>query len=513
MKTAPWKKVRQLLFITIVLFMSGSLVSFLSCAKEKKTDFPSYKEYRKQEFERLAAIREEKAGKLRQWLAGKQGLLESREINSRLTEFFERLEKEFSGGLDRNRFLKLNSEIEQFFVYELGAFYDLLFIDADETVFYSVKMEDDFRSSLKTGPYAETKLAGIIRKSPDKTEFVDFQYYGASDEPAAFYVLPVRKHGRYKGAIALQLSINHLNQLLTDRAGLGRTGEAYLVNNQHLMLTESRFINDSTVLSKKIDTSSVRKMSGESGGKVITDYRGAEVLSTFRGFPVGRTNWRVIVEKDENEVITDYYRKYSNDLYPLLADAVQRQTAGHKKAADNEALLSDREAKRVDVSELVKAGKRRKLFTPGLATCTGVVAHGGKGKFAYMAHLSPTDKSYGVGGGQGEDFQSKDLVSLMLRRIQYFEIKPCELGELRFMIAATHTRSLCRIIEKLTDEGILLSQIKAGILKKASSASLFYKTTDNSLVSIWHADDGEPSYLLDFDELPNLGTLTRKITH
>lgn len=509
MKTALWKNARKLLGIIIVLLISGSSVFFLSCGKQKEPAFPSYKEYRNQEFERLAAIREDKAEKLRQWLAGKQSLLESRKTNSRLTKFFERLQQELSGGIDRKRFLELDREIEHFFVYELGAFYDLLFIDEDETVFYSVKMEDDFQSSLKTGPYAETKLAEVIRKSPDKTEFVDFQYYGASDEPAAFYTLPVRKNGRYKGAIALQLSINHLNQLLTDRSGLGRTGEAYLVNNQHLMLTESRFINDSTVLSKKIDTSAVKKMSGKIGRKVITDYRDVEVLSTFRGFPVGRTNWRIIVEKDENEVVTDYYRKYTSVLYPLLADAVQRQTAGHKKITEGE-FSPEREAKRVDISELVKAGKRNELFTPGLATCTGVVAHGDKSEFAYMAHLSPTDESYGVSGDHGGDFRSKDLVSLMLRRIQYFEIKPCQIGELRFMIAATHTRSLRKIIDKLTGAGISLSQITVGVLGEAASASLFYQAQEHCLVSFCHTDGSGPSYRIDFEELPDLGALIEK---
>lgn len=97
-----------------------------------------------------------------------------------------------------------------------------------------------------------------------------------------------------------------------------------------------------------------------------------------KNYPVGRTNWRIIVEKDESEVITDYYRKYTSDLYPLLADAVQKQTAVHKKM-DNGALPPHRDAKRVDVSELVKAGNRNELFTPGLATCTGVVAHRNSG--------------------------------------------------------------------------------------------------------------------------------------
>lgn len=70
----------------------------LSCDTQEPPAVPTYKEYREKEFERLAAIREDKAEKLRQWLAGKQSLLESRKTSSRLTKFFERLQQELSGG-------------------------------------------------------------------------------------------------------------------------------------------------------------------------------------------------------------------------------------------------------------------------------------------------------------------------------------------------------------------------------------------------------------------------------
>ncbi len=469
---------------------------------------PAYEEYRRHTFEKLVAIREEKAAKIERWLSNQEDRLEKGRTRTRLMGFFEQMGAAVSGNLDKNRFLRLNQEIERFFVYQLGAFYDLLFIDAGEMVFYSVKMEDDFRSSLTSGAYADTRLAEVIKQSPKKPRFVDFQYYAASDEPAAFYILPVWESNRYKGAIALQLSINHLNQLLTERSGLGRTGEAYLVNEQHLMLTESRFINAETVLSKKIDTRAVKRRSGVSGRDVITDYRGVRVLSAFAGFPVGSTSWRLIVEKDEAEVLTDYYKTYSRRLFPLLAGAVTAATEAAVQPAGGE-ISPPASAKRVDVSELVRAGDRKQLYTPGLATCTGVVACRRGGGAAYMAHLSPVDDSYDLSEDDQKQVaeRSTDLVSQMLRRIHYFDIKPCQIGELRFMAVAPHAESLQKIIHKLIHSGVSLSQIKAGILDTADSASVFFDVPEQSLLSHWYFSGRQGPSTVEFTDLPDLGTL------
>ncbi len=507
------KKRILILFSWLPLLFAACLFCLFSCGMDSDTDFPSYKEFKKQELNRLIEIRDAKAEKAGKWLKHQKDSLEDSKTRKPLFGFFTQMKKLVSTGADKDRFLDLNREIEHFFVYNLSSFYDILFIDENEKVFYSVKMEDDFQSSLKTGPYSKTRLAEIIRKEPEKTEFVDFQYYGASDEAAAFCVIPVRKNGNYRGTIALQLSINHLNQLLTQRSGLGKTGEAYLVNNSHLMLTESRFINSSTVLSKKIDTAAVDDMAGQSGANVITDYRGTRVLSTFRSISAGRTNWRIIVEKDENEVITDYYRAHSGKLFPLLAESIKTRTEKQKKKAAG-LPLPGQEAKRVDVSELLRAGGRKQLFTPGITTCTGVVACGPGGS-AYMAHLSPTDTSYESYENQGQQagIRSTDLVSLMLRRIQYFEIKPCQLHELRFMIAAPHAESLKGIIEKLTDAGISLAQIRAGISREPSGASLFYNVDECALESFWYTDREKPVYRVDFDSLPDLAGLVGELEY
>ena len=500
-----------------LLFVSYAMSVLLiggGCNKQDQSVIPSYHEFRDREFNRLELIRENKAAKVQNWLNDQKNLIEKDETIVKLQDFFTGIKTSINGRLDRDQFFQFNNAIERFFVYDLDSFYDLLFIDEKGIVFYSVKLEDDFKTSMIDGPYSDTKLAKIIQGTLLEISYVDFEYYGASDEPAAFYVLPIEQDDRHDGWIAFQLSINHLNKLLTNRSGLGRTGEAYLVNDRHLMLTDSRFINNGMVLSKEIDTEAVRSQKGAAGSKLIDDYRGIPVLSTFQTFQFGNANWRIIVEKDEAEIITEYYRNHSDALFPLLIQSIEKQTEAKLKSAIdlNE---SRKETKRVDIGELMKSDERKALYTYGLATCTGIVAYIENRDDAYMAHLSPVDDCYNLSENEMALLGDRrtDLVSLMLRRIQFFDIPDCQIGHLRFVIAAPHAYSLRKIIDKLIDQGISISQIKAGIISIASSVSLSCNVHNQSIIGQWNFGSALPSKDIDFESLPNLGDMVKNMTN
>ncbi len=484
----------------------------IGCTSRSEEADSSYPEYRRGEFTRLEALRDKKVEKVLHWLNGQKRLIEDDETISKLTAYYLAVKSTLVDTLDRDEFLRTNNEIERFFIYELGSFYDLLFIDKKGVVFYSVKMEDDFQTSFVHGPLADTQLAGIIKEKPGSVRFVDFEYYGASDEPAAFYVLPIKRDNRHYGWIALQLSINQLNKLLTERSGLGRTGEAYLVNNQQLMLTESRFINESTVLSKNIDTEAVRNRTGSSGNKIIIDYRGVKVLSTFRTFRAGGASWRILVEKDEDEVVTDYYRLRDKELFPFLVKEIANQTEEKLGKSGNFTPVV-KSARRVDVGELARTDKRKKLFTMGLATCTGVIAYAQNNDFAYMAHLSPMDDCYRrpktATALLGD--RRTDLISLMMRRIRFFDIKPSQITELNFIVAAPHDRGVQRIIGKLMDAGVSLSQIKVSILPRAASVSLVCDMNKNSITGQWRTNAPGAMEGADLNEMSPLDSFIKKM--
>ena len=60
------------------------------------------------------------------------------------------------------------------------------------------------------------------------------------------------------GVIISRMRTSSIDNVLINRSGLGESGEVYIVNNQLLMLSESRFIED-VIFKQKVDTLAVQK--------------------------------------------------------------------------------------------------------------------------------------------------------------------------------------------------------------------------------------------------------------
>jgi signal transduction histidine kinase/HAMP domain-containing protein len=113
------------------------------------------------------------------------------------------------------------------------------------------------------------------------------------------------------GIIANRYSGNALNKIAFSgiseeiggeerRKGLGETGEIYIVNNDRLMITESRFVADA-VLKQVVDTEGVRYVFDNGVGKtgIYTDYRGVLILGVSKYFE--EMDWVILAEKDVSE--------------------------------------------------------------------------------------------------------------------------------------------------------------------------------------------------------------------
>ena len=209
------------------------------------------------------------------------------------------------------------------FVEKFGL-YDLFLVDArDQTVVYSVFKEVDFGASLAAGPLAQSTFAAAIRQAlaagrRDAVAAGRFEpylpSYGAS---AGFIAAPILDGRTVIGAIAFQVPIDKLNAIVGERAGLGETGETYLVGPDRLFRTESRFTEQlglkTTVGNPKIkvDTAAVKAAldDGTAGTGRILDYRGQAVLSSWEPVTVHRgdgagdppVTWAVVSEIDVSE--------------------------------------------------------------------------------------------------------------------------------------------------------------------------------------------------------------------
>ncbi len=96
-------------------------------------------------------------------------------------------------------------------------------------------------------------------------------------------------------------SLEVLNEITTNRVGLGKTGEVYLVTRDKTMLTESRFMENAS-LKQRIDTEPIRKSikSGEEMVGIYKGYRGVSVVGASMYMP--EYGWTLLAEMDESEV-------------------------------------------------------------------------------------------------------------------------------------------------------------------------------------------------------------------
>ncbi len=105
---------------------------------------------------------------------------------------------------------------------------DILLIEPDGAVFYSIARRADYQSNLIKGPYANSNLGRLFRQVRDarRVGFVDFESYAANNnEPAAFVASPVISDGKVIMIAVFQIPANAINAIMQERTGLGQTGE------------------------------------------------------------------------------------------------------------------------------------------------------------------------------------------------------------------------------------------------------------------------------------------------
>ncbi len=400
-------------------------------------------------------------------------------------------------------------ELDVHYVNRYGEFYDILFVDRSGYVFHSMRRESDYHSNLFDGSLADTKLARRLRTATEIT-FIDYEPYPPSDEPAAFFAVPVFGPGRPDvdtagggpiGWFILQCPLNKLNSILSDRRGLGRTGEVYLVNTEQRMVTESRFRRDPADLQLKVDTLAVSSALVSGANKrVIRDYRGVRVLSSFERFELFGTTWVMIAEIDEAEAITEHYKRhrefYLQELGHSLEDAQVKTRL---------TFTVDQNVKRVDTNEFARAEAGSALRTSGVSTCTAITAVL-PGRFGYLAHIGPSDRIYGK-----PDLGHNDCLGEMLHRLQRYDLCPYELPEMEFTIIAVHRASFAAVIDRLLDLGAELAQIRFAYNRKAQYANVLLVPEESSVLIEWVGSSGQttPSLSSGFEDL---GSIVRRLT-
>ncbi len=474
---------------------------------------------KKATFSKLESVRNEKKAKVTHYLDQQKARGVQTCQNNDVTDYFQKLHYLYrNNGYGSLEYVRLEHSINMLFVTELDKFYDILFIDSEGDIFFTVKKENDFLGNIHEDRFNGVSLYEKMRKiKVRETEFVDYEYYSISDEPASFFISSVLEGDKKQGYIVLQLPINDINSILTDRSDLGRTGEVYLVNYKQLMITQSRFIDDNTILTKQIDTEAVKNAVQEKrGNKIIKDYRNKRVFSSYEQFNYEGTEWIIIAEMDEDEVITEIYRGRENKLFDMATDYL----ASYSYETDMQKVFAldwkhNSNSIKVDFKELKKSKNSQILYTKGVATCTAVTISY-PNKFGYLLHITPTDGSY-----QRVGFLTRmllrdnytDFVGRAMKSINRYDILECEKSLLRFGIVATHEDSFKNIVHKLMDNEVELSQIKVLLKMKCQKVDLVFDYNNNHVWTLWGGEGFNLKYTNEYDYVPDFGEIIKRLSN
>lgn len=187
-------------------------------------------------------------------------------------------------------------------------YYDIFLIAPNGDLVYSVFKELDYATNLNTGQWKDSDLGNAFRAAiadPSQQHFFDFKPYAPSyDAPASFISEAIKNEdGSTAGVLVFQMPINRINDVMNVTSGMGETGETFLVGQDYLMRSDSRFSEESTILQTKVSGETVKAaLDGQDNVNVEEDYRGVEVITAAGPIDFKDVRWAVVAEIDMAEV-------------------------------------------------------------------------------------------------------------------------------------------------------------------------------------------------------------------
>ena len=129
----------------------------------------------------------------------------------------------------------------------------------------------------------------------------------------------------HTATLILEIKKQAINDLMFEnspRSGLGKTGEVYLVGNDHLMRSNSRFLKNAVFKTAVNTPGVIRALQGQSGFSQFPDYRHIAVLSAYSPLQFSGIHWAILAEIDTKEAMIPIYSIRDNIVYLSLLIAL-----------------------------------------------------------------------------------------------------------------------------------------------------------------------------------------------
>ncbi|MEZ0364464.1 adenylate/guanylate cyclase domain-containing protein [Mycobacterium sp. pUA109] len=241
---------------------------------------------------------------------------------------------------DGSAWTAANARYNDFFrtIVSRSKFEDALLLDTRGNVVYSAYKNVDLGTNIFAGPYRDSNLAEAYRttmnaRAVDYVGVTDFAEYEPAGQPTAWLSVPIDGPDRRVGVLALEFPIVKVNRLMTvdrdwETAGMGDTGETFLVGPDNLMRSDSRlFLQDpeayqrdvvragtppdvaakairqhGTTLVQPVASESVRLAAqGQRGTLITRDYLGRRTLQAYAPVDLPGLRWSLVAKINAGE--------------------------------------------------------------------------------------------------------------------------------------------------------------------------------------------------------------------
>ncbi len=306
------KLIVLLLMVSVVVILSVGILAYFSSQNALKNSL----------LDNLVSIAQSRESHLTSILKlrlEQVDILAANELLQDLTEDINRKEK----GEKVNE-VSLQKDIISFFETEIpeyarvSPFYDFIFLSKTGKVYIASDKElvgQDFSGDER---FIRAEKEGFI---------VDMFKDEKSGSTVYGIVAPIFTHEVVRkaaiGRIIVKMNSDDINALLTNREGMGESGETYIVNKDGLMITDSRFMEDA-ILKQRVDTEAVRLFQAQKKLMVgiYHDYRDISVVGASAGNSMAQEfpylGWTILAEINESEAFA-LIVKLRNNIILILS--------------------------------------------------------------------------------------------------------------------------------------------------------------------------------------------------
>jgi signal transduction histidine kinase len=273
----------------------------------------------------LRAIADSKANQIETYARERQRNVTALARMPSIMNTFEPLDRAFfEHGIGTPEYTAVENELHPFLrdYLEQSGYADVLLLSPSGDAIFSVRQGEDLGSNFYTGPNKDTELARVFDRAKTLlvTEVSNFEYYAATNAPAAFIAAPVLQGGVVIGVVVLQMSNQEVYKVVNDYTGLGKTGETVVgsrVDNDVVFVTPLRHdpyaaFRRRLPLGSMLGLSLQQAVQGIQGYGLDLDYRSKQVMAAWKYLPSLR--WAMVVKIDAEEAFAPILKQRNTVL-------------------------------------------------------------------------------------------------------------------------------------------------------------------------------------------------------